>query len=134
MTFAGVLPALRDGKKVTRRVWDSSHIWWPRTEPLNQSTVLTRADLLASDWELVEEPEPHDWKKCKADYLAAIASCNATIARLERELAEAREMAKKNGEGWQKEAMRWSGIGGERMAIQRRLHQFIEDIEDGKIK
>lgn len=62
-----------------------------RFDPGSPQQLIKGSDLLASDWELVDEPAPHDWKECKADYLAAIASCNSAIARLEREVADARD-------------------------------------------
>lgn len=96
MTFAEVLPALSAGKRVRRATWHSMARLGGGAE-----MELLVLDLLASDWTLVEEPaKPHadcgeSWCKenggtpCPARR-KALEDARATIARLERELADMR--------------------------------------------
>lgn len=104
MTFAEVLPALADGRKVRRSFWHPALFIEKTDDPARNelqikltdggTSGLRMSDLLASDWELVTE-EPAKCSRCdqpgenhcaEAGQLRIdIAGHRAAIARLERE-------------------------------------------------
>lgn len=109
MTFAEVLPALARGRLTKWGIWtyrmaeggngmiESRNL--SESEDAWQTVTPTRNFLLASDWELADEPDVANWCPCRShDCPAVIARLNAwtardaaTIARLEREVASMRE-------------------------------------------
>ena len=64
MKFEEVLPALRNGKKIRRRVWlDADYIYVRDGSIVDNDGYSFEIDLsitLNDDWEIIEEPE-YDW-------------------------------------------------------------------------
>ena len=112
MKFSEVLPHLAAGRKVRRAVWKSYGGWVhivdktmldESGEPCLNATGYA-GNLLATDWELVEEPTVREYAFCPRHQFAqsaypclcdsadkkALADQASTIARLTRELEEAR--------------------------------------------
>lgn len=107
MTFAEIHPHLAAGTRVRRTAWPMGR-WTEKASGLCLSvltadrqcaTMVDTHDLLASDWELVDEPGTlrGDGKCAVHEYgqrgqcSCSLSQARATIARLTRELAEAKQ-------------------------------------------
>ena len=103
MTFPGILPHLAAGRKVRRDRWARGAY----VEPPDGTTETVRVrpaifggtwlglnldDLLATDWDLVEEPAAITYcQDCNCDHHAEIAEDRATIAGLHSTITDLKQ-------------------------------------------
>ena len=78
MRFEEVLPERRAGKKIKRRIWN------PRCHLSNEARGLYLSDLLADDWEVVEEA----WELMSEALIQAALEGNLNLKSNIKSLAE----------------------------------------------
>lgn len=95
MRLSEVLPYLEAGRRVRRASWVATGYEWFVLGPTAPSRALANTtDLLASDWEVVEEPAP-----AKPDPRPHVCSCNEALRQDVARLTRERDEAKARGDG-----------------------------------